>query len=301
MSLLRTELLRARSRRSVLALLLAGFLLTIGLGAAAAWDARPYSADETAQAETRAQKEFDRCERQVEKRKDSSRQCKMRVHTWQYDRWRDPLDDQRVEGHTVTLAVGLMLVGALMGASFVGGEYSSGSMSNLLVFESRRTRVWLAKLSAIGLVGILWAAVCFGAYVAGLVALGRSWDLDAWPPNWIGAMSWLGVRGAIVAAAGAVIGAALTLAVRSTTAAIGVVFGYVLLVEGVARIAFGAPIIEYALSSRILGVLHGSYRTETTQLETIRVTLQDSAIMLLGVSIVLCAISLVTFRRRDID
>lgn len=304
MKLLRTELLRARSRRSVLILALAGVLLTIGLGAAAAWDARPYSADDTAQAEKRAERQVERCERQVAKHDKSNRKCEMRVRPWYFDRWREPLDDKAVEEGTVSMSISLMLVAGLLGASFIGGEFSSGSMGNLLLFEPRRTRVWLAKLAATGVLTLIWSAICVGGYVAVLTAFGRSWDPDAWPPHWSGAMLGLGARGAGAVAVAAMIGAALTLAVRSTIAAVGVVIGYVLVVEGVARLVFPSTVTEYALSSRILGVLFGSYRIDVDSggaFEQIRVTLQDSALILAGVCVALCLISLVTFRRRDID
>ncbi|MDN5853267.1 MAG: ABC transporter permease subunit [Actinomycetia bacterium] len=304
MRLLRAELLRARSRRSVLVLALAGLLLAIGLGAASAWESRPYSADETAHAEDRAMRQVERCEQKAEKHNDTTRQCEMRVRPWFYSRWREPLDDKSVEDETAAASISLILVSGLLGTLLIGGEFASGSLSNLLLFESRRTRVWAAKLSATGLLALLWSVLCIGAYVATLTALGRSWDPEAWPPNWIGSMLGLGARNAIVVAGVAVTAAALTLAVRSTLATLAVVIGYILVVEGVARVAFASTVAEYALSSQILGVLYGSHRIEISsggQFTQVRVTLQDSALLLLGVCAVLAVVSLLVFRRRDVD
>ena len=303
MRLLRSELLRARSRRSVLTLALAGLLLALGLGAGSAWDARPYTADETSHAEERAMGQVDRCERRAERHGDTARKCEMRVRPWFYDRWREPIDDRAVEDATVSVSLSLMLVSGLLGAMLVGGEYTSGSMGNLLLFESRRTRVWLAKLTATGLLALLWSALCVGVYVAALTALGRSWDPDAWPPNWLGAMVGLGARSAIVVAAIAVIAAALTLAVRSTLATLTVIIGYALVVEGLGRIAFASTVVEYALSSRILGVLYGTYHMQIDaggQITNIRVSLQESALLLSGVCFALALVSLFVFRRRDV-
>ncbi|HLR83447.1 MAG TPA: ABC transporter permease subunit [Nocardioidaceae bacterium] len=303
MRLLRAELLRARSRRSVLIVALAGLLLAIGLGAASAWQSRPYSAEETSRAENAATAQVERCKEQAEKHDDTTRRCEMRAHAWLYDRWRDPLDDQVVEEETVAASLSLTLVSGLLGALLIGGEFTSGSLSNLLLFEPRRTRIWLAKLSATGILALLWAALCIGGYVATLTALGRSWDPGAWPPNWIAAMIGLGVRSAIVIAVAAVIAAAVTLAVRSTLATLGVSIAYVLVVEGIARIAFTSTVAEYALSSQLLGVLYGSHRIEVSsggQFVYEHVTLQDSALVLLGVCVAVAAVSLLTFRRRDV-
>lgn len=305
MRLVRTELLRARSRRSVVVLLLAGVLLAIGLGAASAWESRPYSADETAIAEHRAERAQDRCERRADKH-NSDRKCELRVRPWYYNasRWREPLDERAVEEETASAAIAVMLVAGLVGATFIGGEFSSGSVSNLLLFEPRRTRVWTAKLAAIGLVALLWSTVIIGGYVAALTALGRQWDPGAWSPNWIGAMAGLGARSAVAIAVVAVLGAVVTLAIRSTIGTLSVLIGYILVVEVLARVLIPETVAEYALSSQIFGVLYGSHRIEYSgggQAGIVWVTLQDSAFILAGVCAVLCLVSLATFRRRDID
>lgn len=302
MRLLRSELLRARSRRSVLALALAGVVLTVALAAVTAWNERPYDAAETSQAQDRASNEIARCKKHSERAEDPV-ECAERVTEWFYQRMRDTVDDGYVEDTTVTLTLSLMMIGALLGATFVGGEFSSGSISNLLLFEPRRLRVWATKLAATGLLTLVWAALCVGGFVAGLTALGRSWDSQAWGSHWLSAMVNLGARNALAVAGAAVVGAALALAVRSTLACISVVIGY-LVIEGVAVIAFTNQVAEYALSSRLLGVLSGSHLVEVedgNRIRQVAVTLQDSALMLLGVFLVLCIVSASMFRRRDID
>ena len=282
-------------------LVLAGVVLTTVLAGLAAWNERPYTADETAEAQDLASKEIARCEKGPERAEDSA-QCTERVTEWYYQRMRTTTDGVFVEDNTVSLSISLMMIGALIGATFVGGEFSSGSMSNLLLFESRRSRVWAAKLAAIGLVAVVWAVICVGAFVAALTILGRSWDPDAWGPHGVSAMLNLGARNALAIAGATAVGAALALALRSTLACVSVVIAY-LVAEGVARIAFNNPVAEYALSHRVLGVLTGSHLVDLEEGNRVRqvpITLQDSAPILAGVFVVLCLGSVWMFRRRDV-
>ena len=53
----------------------------------------------------------------------------------------------------------------IVGTTFAGADWSSGSMSNQLLFEPRRPKVWLAK----------GAAVLVGTLVASAVILTAFW------------------------------------------------------------------------------------------------------------------------------
>src|SRR3546814_14121751 len=60
---------------------------------------------------------------------------------------------------TIAAAVLVVVMMLLAGATFAGADWSSGSMSNQLLFESRRGRVWLAKVSAAFIGGFVVAAL----------------------------------------------------------------------------------------------------------------------------------------------
>jgi ABC-2 type transport system permease protein len=128
----------------------------------------------------------------------------------------------------------LVFAAFLIGASFVGAEFSTGSIGNWLTFEPRRLRVYGSKLlaAAIGFVpvavGIL-AILMLGTYLIvdqlGVTSgtTGKVWgDLVA-----------TAARAVLLIAVGAALGGVVGLLLRHTAAAIGVAMGYLVLIEGV--------------------------------------------------------------------
>ena len=65
----------------------------------------------------------------------------------------------------------------LVGTTFAGHDWNTGSISNQLLFEPRRLRVWLAKLLAVGLVASALAAAVLFAHWTGLSAVSSARDL----------------------------------------------------------------------------------------------------------------------------
>lgn len=263
MRLVRTEVLRARSRRSVVLLLLLGLVVTGVMSALAAWDNRPDAPG-----------------------------------------FREPVDAGFVESLAEPLTVALMLIALLVGTTFVGAEYTSGSMSNLLLFEPRRLRVWVAKLTAVGLVATLWSVVCWAGFVGVLVGLGRSWDRAAWGPHWASDMAYFGARGSVIVIGAAVAGAALTLALRSTIATVGLAVGYLVVVEAIGNALFAPQVADYTVSNRVLGALHGRYVVrlwDGPEVERFVFSLRECALYLAVLGLLLMLASLIVFRRRDVD
>jgi ABC-2 type transport system permease protein len=122
----------------------------------------------------------------------------------------------------------------VIGASFVGAEFSTGAIGNWLTFEPRRLRVYGCKVlaAAIGLAPV--AAVVLGIVVLGTYLIvahlgdtsgttGKVWaDLTA-----------TGGRAVLLIALGAALGGVVGLLLRHTAAALGVAMGYLVLIEGV--------------------------------------------------------------------
>lgn len=122
----------------------------------------------------------------------------------------------------------------LIGASFVGAEFSSGAIGNWLTFEPRRLRVYGSKLlaAAVGMVPVavvVLAVLTMGTYLIidqlGITAgtTGKVW----------GDLAELGGRTVALTAAAGALGGVVALLLRHTAAAIGVAMGYLVLVEGV--------------------------------------------------------------------
>ncbi|QIK76220.1 hypothetical protein [Nocardioides piscis] len=233
--LLGVELTRLRWRRAVVSLLVAAFAMPLIVLAITLWDSRPVSADELAQAERLAaeQRNDPLFERDLE-------QCRKDPGSWgaataddcealmepqaEWFLTRQPLEIGPVlrDQGTAIGVVGMMLV-LLAGATFVGADWASGSMSNQLLFEPRRLRVWLAKAGALAVAGAVTAAIAQGVFWLGIWLAARSWDIEA------SAQTWDRVDGVVLRSVALVVGAgvlgfALTTLFRSTVATLGILF-----------------------------------------------------------------------------
>ncbi|MGW6279813.1 ABC transporter permease subunit [Kribbella sp. NPDC055071] len=122
----------------------------------------------------------------------------------------------------------------LIGASFVGAEFSSGAIGNWLTFEPRRLRVYGSKLlaAAIGFVPI--AVVVLGIAVAGVYLIVHQLGNTSTTTGKVwGDLSAITGRAVLMVALAAALGGVVGLLLRHTAAAIGVAMGYLVLVEGV--------------------------------------------------------------------
>lgn len=141
---------------------------------------------------------------------------------WYLDSNRLDLDSERGNsGVAVASLVAILLL--LAGTTFTGHDWASGSVSNQLLFEPRRSRVWTAKALVVTGAALIVAGVVMSAYwaVLGLVAQSRDvlddgQMLDALQMGW---------RTAFVAAGAALLGFTMTTLFRSTVATIGILLG----------------------------------------------------------------------------
>ena len=128
----------------------------------------------------------------------------------------------------------LVFAAFLIGASFVGAEFSTGSIGNWLTFEPRRLRVYGSKLlaAAIGFVpvaAVVLAIVLFGVYLI----VDQLGDTSGTTAKVWGDLTATGGRAVLLIAVGAALGGVVGLLLRHTAAAIGVAMGYLVLIEGV--------------------------------------------------------------------
>lgn len=229
--LVRTELTRLRWRRAVLVLLAGAVVVPLLIAIGTAWDSRPYSEAEVAGAreQARAQPGFGTEVRRCEKHPRrfgvrSAAGCEDQVTEWWSGLYREPLDlRSELRDSSIGVAGILLALLVLAGTTFAGADWASGSMSNQLLFEPRRLRVWLAKGIAVGLVATLLATVVMTLYWAALYAIAASRGIDV-PAGVTGEVAWHVARCTFLAAVGAVAGYALTMLSRSTVFTLGAVF-----------------------------------------------------------------------------
>ncbi len=127
----------------------------------------------------------------------------------------------------------LTLFGFAVGASFVGAEWSSGNMANLLLWRPRRLALLSTKLGAL-LLCVLASGLALGAVWLGLLlglakfrgtmghvtsGMEQSFLLD-------------GARGFALALVVTVLGFAIAAIGRGTVTALGIAVGYAVIVEG---------------------------------------------------------------------
>jgi ABC-2 type transport system permease protein len=323
--LLGVELLRVRSRRAVLLLLVITFVLPAIFLVGTAWNTRPVSAAELERAEQQAeresqrgyvQREIDNC---VEKPRrygvngnasDVQAACEEQLMPRvEWFTTRSPLDlaeERRGSGFGVIVVVTLLLM--LVGTTFAGHDWNSGSMSNQLLFEPRRVRVWLAKGAVVLLTGLAVAAVVLTSYWTGLWLIAESRDITT-PQPVIDSIAGRVLRGTPLAA-GAALGAyALTMFFRSTVATLGVLF--VTAIVGPLLIAATSIGVRWTPQLNFIAVLNGGARyfdeeaAEECALTSRRcgfelVSTADGAVYLGVALLVAAAASIFAFRRRDV-
>lgn len=236
--LLRVELLRLVARRAVLVLLVLAVVVPVVIGVARTLNTRPPSADDVAEAQAQVDAQRDtkwyrnqvkRCEAHPERfgakgADDLTAACEKNMgvtvdnYLW-YDKLR--LADERDEGSGIAVVTVLAILMLLAGTTFAGHDWASGSMSNQLLFEPRRTRVWLAKALVVLAVATAVSAVVITGYWLVLDAVAKGRDIKVGPGVLMDCLQ-MGWRGAVACGVIAAGGYALTMLFRSTVAALGV-------------------------------------------------------------------------------
>jgi ABC-2 type transport system permease protein len=239
--LLRVELTRLLWRRAVLLLLAASVVIPVVIGVATVWNTQPPSAADKQRIDTlvaeqrespQVQRDLAQCIEEpndwgVDPDTDDVRaQCEEFIlpqPEWFADYRELDLAEEREQGSGFGVVVIVTLLMVLAGTTFAGNDWNSGSMSNQLLFEPRRGRVWAAKGLVVLVGAFAVSAVVFTAYWLALSAVARARDLPAGNALVLDCLQQ-GWRGALVAGCAALGGYALTMLFRSTVATLGVLF-----------------------------------------------------------------------------
>jgi hypothetical protein len=209
---------------------------------------------------------------------------------------------------TLPIVFLLAVMALLVGATYIGADWSAGTVSTLLLFESRRGRVWLAKASALFAGTAVLAAVVLAAALAVAVAFGVRWDVLTATDGLAGDLTMATLRAAVLVGLAALSGFAVVMALRFTAAALGVVLAYTLVGEALLR-NFWDGSEAYLLSNHVFAVLLGKWRTEVwptscpagdCRPQMFHFTATPSSLYLAGLTAVSLAISYAVFARRDV-
>ncbi len=322
MRLLSVELNRFRSRRAVALLLLLAAALTVLLASTALWDTRPVSAAEQARAQAQAERVADdpRLQNDLVGCRANPRSflgpdiAADRCEEFLVPRVEDylpraTLDLRQAQGRGTALAVIVTSLLVIAGATFAGSDWSTGSMSNQLLFVPRRSTVWLAKALAVLLGGLLVAGVLVVGFWLTLLLVADARGIST-PGDVLTDVRWLAARSILLAAAGGLGGYALTMLMRSTVGTVAVLFAYVV---GGEALIFALPVERagsWSLSNNVLAWLRDGTRVFDDSLgcapsvdvcqQSYILGLPHGALYLAGVLLLALLVSWLSFRSRDV-
>jgi ABC-2 type transport system permease protein len=319
MRLLGVELGRLRARPAVVVILLATLVLGALLVGSAAYETRPVSAQERATAQqllerqkASSQKDYENCLADPESYfggDATAEDCAGTLPTIDWFLTRAQLDLRgELASRGTTLMVLLACVAILVGATFAGADWGSGSMSNQLLFEPRRSRVWAVKAVAVALACTAAAAVVLAAFWGALGAVAAARGIAVPQATWTAILQSSGRDLALVAGV-ALGGFALTMLLRHTVGTLGLLFGYAVVGEGLAAALPVERMSQWSMAHNVSAWLHDGAEVYD---ESICSGSQGScspfytlplshAAAYLGVLLLLAVlVSVLSFRRRDV-
>ena len=312
--LFRSEFLRARSRRILPMMVVGGVLLIVVAMVIAGANSHKPTAAQIAAAQAFSQKQFNQCMRgqylgrgqQPPPGYGSLQEYCAAVTAPSTDTGLQFRDAALLLQHTSTFVV---LLGVALAASLGGADWSAGTMTTLLTWEPRRVRVLLIRALVVALVvafvTLLLQAILFGSFSLAVALRGTSVGA---PSGLLGTAALTGLRVSTVAVGFGLVALAIATIGRSTVAALGVLFGYLVLVEGV--IAGLRPSIQDRLLVRA-GAVIVSQQPIYDENARVSVSIGHSLPVLLGITeawvvaavyvVVLMVLALIVFRTRDVN
>ncbi len=207
----------------------------------------------------------------------------------------------------------LLLMGALvLGVSFVTAEIHSGSLGMWLTFEPRRQRVYWSKAAAAAVGSVPLVLVGFGLLVAGSYAVFAHFGTlgDVTGAVWTEAAAFTGrlvLAGAVLATVGVALGALLKHAAAvvglvGVLAWVGIAFGYAW--GELQRWLPTTALTAWLQGGTVLTVENCAPAAdgvvECVPVDHV-VTATQGGATLLGFAVVLTAVAMLVFRRRDVS
>jgi ABC-2 type transport system permease protein len=309
MNLLRSEILRARSRRIVPMVVVAGIIgIVVALAIAAITADAPSDAD-IAQARLRYEKNLQKClngefvpaGETLPPGYDSLEEFCRDAAGPAVGGIRLSDLDELLEG----ISTFVVLLGVLLAASLGGADWTSNTMTTLLTWEPRRSRIFFTRALVVALVvGVITFSLqlVFDAVYA-LVAVTRGTTLFLPGGFWSDVAATMG-RVSVMAVAIGLVAYVLAMIGRSTVSSLGGLFGYLVLFEGV--IAGFRPTIQGSLLIRAGSVIVSQQpiidpsRNYDYTDPTILMDVQRACIVVALYVVVLGGLSLVQYQRRDV-
>ena len=314
--LFRSELLRARSRRVLPMMLVGGVLLIVVAMVIAGANSHKPTPAQIASADAAFKEQFAKCMQgqflgpgeQLPPGYATLQEFCTEAATPPVDAGLQFRDLALVIEHSGTFVV---MLGVALAASLGGADWSAGTMTTLLTWEPRRIRVLLIRALVVALlvavVTLLLQGVLMGTFSLAVALRGTS--LGA-PPGLVGTAVQTALRVSTVSVGFGLVALSVATIGRSTVAALGVLFGYLVLFEGV--IAGFRPSIQDRLLVRAGGVIvsqqpiydqgPGSFSSNGSFTQPpVLLGLTEAWVVAAGYVVVLMVLALLVFRARDVN
>jgi ABC-2 type transport system permease protein len=214
---------------------------------------------------------------------------------------------------SLTIAMYLAgLVTYLVAGSYIGAEYSTGSIANWLTFVPRRGRVFTSKMVVVVGFAALTSALASAFVLTAAVALVRIHNGQV---SGLTQLAQTGGRGTAVAVALAAVGFCVGLISRHTAAAIGVLLGYLFIwfvrVGPLSELSFAQRVTPWSPEANLQAIVENGHTyavpirrlaEEGEVVDTIErtISLAHGIVYWAVLLLVVVVGSLVVFRRRDV-
>ena len=210
-------------------------------------------------------------------------------------------------GTIPTTSLVLLGIAAVLGATFIGAEYSAGTIETTLLWETRRRRVLGSKIAVAAVSAALIHIVVLGFLVAALMpsALWRGTSAGTDADFWLGLVGVI-LRGGVAAAAVAAMALSVSTLTRNTVGGVVALLGY-LAVSPAIGASLARGLRSYDLTENLAVFVNGGevgryIRNEGGYFESVYHHGGNMAlVIILAYAAVAIASGLVVFARRDID
>ncbi len=227
----------------------------------------------------------------------------------------NPFRPALVQPYALAVAAAVALAGFMLAATFVGAEWSSKNIVALLFYEPRRLRLMGAKLLAVSTVVLALSVVAqlLWAVTARLLLSSRGLAVSSLGAE--AAQFWpdvlrVQIRAALVVVPVVLIGFGLANLIKNTAAALGVAFVYLAVVESVLR-AISPSLQPYQFTTSLIAWVNKGgltvfgdqvydQRSGFVRPQEIHVSNLHGGVTMMIYALVVAAVSIALFRRRDI-
>jgi len=192
----------------------------------------------------------------------------------------------------VNASVGLLILGWLVGATFVGADWTTRFIATRLMWEPRRTRLFVGSVLAIGVATFAATVLLQLLFVfASLPAALLRGSFQGVSPFWVGSTAATILRGGLVASSGSVMALALGTVSRGTAGALGAGLLFFFLQGPLSTVGSFTPYLMFEGVSAFVGTSLGLGSQLTTLQGGLQIGAYPLAVAVLG---------WYTFRFRDI-